>query len=162
VSPDNERKLARRVAAAGEAALAARGYVTAIDILVGVDWLATPQVERWRRGQLPYLERGATASLKKLGTALRLLRRWAEGRGLRPSQTAYRAATRDRRPLRFSKTGEPEVERAYHTHWVSPALPRRQQGAGARSANSLADSEDRPGSVACSDGPVSGASAALR
>lgn len=127
MSPDNERKLAKRIAAAGEAALAARGYVTAIDILVGVDWLAMPQVERWRRGQLPYLERGATANLKKLGTALRLFRRWAETRGLRPSQTAYSAATRDRRPLRFSKTGEPALERAYHTHWVPPALPQRQR-----------------------------------
>jgi hypothetical protein len=126
VSPDNERKLAKRIAAAGEAALAARGYVTAIDILVGVGWLATPQVEQWRRNQLPYLERGATANLKKLGTALRLFRRWAEGTGLRPSQTAYRAATRDRRPLRFSKTGEPALERAYQTHWVSPSLSRHR------------------------------------
>jgi hypothetical protein len=51
MSPDNDRKLAKRIAAAGEAALAARGHVTAIDILVGAEWLATPQVERWRRAR---------------------------------------------------------------------------------------------------------------
>jgi len=141
VNPDNERKLAGRVAAAGEAALAARGYVTAIDILIGVGWLASTQIERWRRGQLPYLERGATANLSKIGTALRLLRCWAEGRGLRPSQTVYLAATRERRPLRFSKTGEHTVERAYHTHWVSPARSRRQPGVGAMGADGLASSE---------------------
>jgi hypothetical protein len=104
--------------------------------------LASTQIERWRRGQLPYLERGVTANLSKIGAALRLLRCWAEGRGLRPSQTVY-LATRDRRPLRFSKTGEHAVERAYHTHWVSPARSRRQPGVGAVGADGLANSERR-------------------
>lgn len=38
----------------------------------------SPQVERWRRGQVPYLERVAGANLKKLGTALRIFARWAD------------------------------------------------------------------------------------
>ena len=37
-----------------------------------------------------------------------------------PSETAYVARTRDRRSLRFSKSGNPDIERAYRTHWVSP------------------------------------------
>jgi hypothetical protein len=35
---------------------------------------------------------------------------------------AAEAWTRDRRRLRFSKTGDANVERAYRTHWVSPRL----------------------------------------
>jgi hypothetical protein len=42
--------------------------------------------------------------------------------GLQPSETAYVARTRDRRPLRFSRSGDDAIERAYRTHWVSPEL----------------------------------------
>ena len=39
----------------------------------------------------------------------------------------YVARTRDRRPLRFSKSGDREIERAYRTHWVSPELSERKR-----------------------------------
>ncbi|MGH3754451.1 MAG: hypothetical protein ACRDRP_17475 [Pseudonocardiaceae bacterium] len=39
-----------------------------------------------------------------------------------PSETGYVAWTRGRRPLRFSVSGAPEIERAYRTHWISPEL----------------------------------------
>src|ERR687894_2131992 len=55
-------------------------------------------------------------------TAMRVFRRWAQGRGLVPSETGYVARTRGRRPLRFSVSGATEIERAYRTHWVSPEL----------------------------------------
>ena len=42
------------------------------------------------------------------------------------NETAYFARTRDRRPLRFSKSGNPAIERAYRTHWVSPELSERK------------------------------------
>jgi hypothetical protein len=38
------------------------------------------------------------------------------------SETAYVARTRDRRRLQFSISGEPDIERAYRTYWVSPDL----------------------------------------
>jgi hypothetical protein len=61
--------------------------------------------------------------LGKISTAMRALSRWAREHELLPSETAYVARTRDRRTLRFSASGDPSVERAYSTHWVSPALP---------------------------------------
>jgi hypothetical protein len=48
-------------------------------------------------------------------------------RGLVPSETAYVARTRDRRPLRFSVSGDPAIERAYRTHWLSPALSEQKR-----------------------------------
>ena len=59
------------------------------------------------------------------------------GRGLKPSETAYVARTRDRRPLRFSKSGDPAIERAYRTHWVSPELSERKRAR-------LAERQSRP------------------
>ncbi len=71
---------------------------------------------------MPYLERVATANLAKLSIALRMLRGWAHRNGLTPSETVYVAWTRDRHRLRFTKTGDVNIERAYRTHWISPAL----------------------------------------
>ena len=56
---------------------------------------------------------------------------------MKPSETAYVARTRDRRPLRFSKSGDPEIERAYRTHWVSPELSERKR-------ERLAERQSRP------------------
>ncbi len=110
---------------AAEAALAERKFVTAIDVLVGVGWLEPRRVDEWRQGRIDYLERATTASLRKISTALRCFRRWARSRGLRPSEVAYVARTRDRRQLQFSKSGDPGIERAYRTHWVSGELSER-------------------------------------
>ena len=123
----NRGDIDRRVVRAAEAALEKRRFVTAIDVLVGVGWLEPRRVDEWRQGRVDYLERVTVANLGKISTAMRCFRRWAQARGLKPSETAYLARTRDRRPLRFSKSGNPEIERAYRTHWVSPELSERKR-----------------------------------
>ena len=79
-------------------------------------------VDLWRQGRVRCLENEVQASLGKLSTAMAIFGRWARQRGLRPSETDYRARTRDRRVLQFSVSGDPDIERAYRTHWVSPEL----------------------------------------
>ncbi len=114
--------LAQRVVRVAEAALAKQRYVSAIDIFLGLGWLAPAHLDEWRQGRVQCLERVAQGSLPKLSNAMRLFRRWAQRRGLVPSETGYVARTRDRRPLRFSVSGATQIERAYRTHWVSPEL----------------------------------------
>ena len=123
----NGSKLEQRVVRAAQAALAERKFVTAIDVLVGVGWLEPRRVDEWRQGRVDYLERVVIASLGKISTAMQCFRRWAQACELEPSETAYVARTRDRRPLQFSKSGDPEIERAYHTHWISPELSERKR-----------------------------------
>jgi hypothetical protein len=120
-------KLDQRVVRAAETALAQRRFVTAIDVLVGLGWLEPRRVDEWRQGRVPYLEAVVIASLGKISTAMKVFRDWAAARGLKPSETAYVARTRDRRPLRFSKSGDLGIERAYRTHWVSPELSERER-----------------------------------
>ena len=127
VAADRQRTLEQRVVRAAEAALAEGKFVSPIDVLVGLGWLPPARVDEWRQGRVDYLERVMTVNLSKLSTAMRLFRRWARRRGLVPSETAYVARTRDRRSLRFSKSGEPDLERAYRTHWVSPELSARKR-----------------------------------
>jgi hypothetical protein len=137
VSGGNRIDLERRVVRAAEAALAQRKFVTAIDVLVGVGWLQPRRVDEWRQGRVPYLEAAVIASLGKVSTAMKLLRLWAEARGLQPSETAYVARARGHQQLRFSKSGDPGIERAYRTHWVSPELSERKR-------ERLAERQSRP------------------
>lgn len=118
----NGSALDQRVRRAAEAVLAKQNYVRPIDVFLGLGWLTPAHLEDWRHGRVPCLERVVQASLPKLSTAMRLFRRWAQERGLVPSETGYVARTPGRRQLRFSVSGATEIERAYRTHWVSPEL----------------------------------------
>ncbi len=122
---------------AAEAALAEYQYVSAVDVFGGLGWLVGPHLDAWRQGRVECLECAMQVNLPKLSTAMQLFHRWAQDRGLTPSETAYVARTRDRRPLRFSVSGEPEIERAYRTHWVSPEL-------SAAKRRRLAEQQSRP------------------
>ena len=118
-------RLEERVTQAAEATLAEQSYVSAVDVLLRLGWLAPSHLDLWRQGRVECLERMVQAGLDKQSTAMRALRTWATRRGLTPSETAYLARTRDRRHLQFSASGEPDIELAYRTHWVSPDLSAR-------------------------------------
>jgi hypothetical protein len=114
--------LERRVLAAASAALARDRLVAPVDVLTGLGWLRKESAEAWRRGRIPYLERVTQASLGKLSRALRILHDWAKHTGLQPRETVYVSWTPSRHRLRFTKTGDENLERAYRTHWISPEL----------------------------------------
>lgn len=114
--------LEERVVRSAEALLAEQQYVSAVDVLVRLGWLAPAHVDHWRQGRADCLERMVQANLAKTSKAMAHLRRWAARRGLVARETAYVARSRDRRPLRFSISGRTSIERAYRTHWVSPEL----------------------------------------
>jgi hypothetical protein len=59
------------------------------------------------------------------------------GARLKPSQTSYVARSRGRQQLRFSKSGDPAIEAAYRTHWVSPQLSEAKRAR-------LAERQSRP------------------
>lgn len=117
--------LERRVRRTAEEALTRQRFVSAIDVLLGLGWLAPTHLDRWWQGRVDSLERVVQANLRKVTAAMAELRRWARGKGLNPAETAYLARTRDRRPLRFSVSGDDAIELAYRTHWVAPELSQR-------------------------------------
>jgi hypothetical protein len=122
-----DRGIEDRVARAAEAALADRQFVAPVDVLMGVGWLQPGVVDRWRQGRVEYLEAAAQVDPSKLSAAMAAFRRWTERHRLQPSETEYVARTRDRRRLRFTSSGDPAIERAYSTHWVSPELSERKR-----------------------------------
>ena len=104
-------KLETRVARIAEATLAEQRFVRSIDILVGLGWLAPPNVDRWEQGRVPVLDRCLGVGAEKVTAALAALQHWAQDRGLKPTEVDYQ-------DLRFSD-GNTEAERAYRTHWAS-------------------------------------------
>lgn len=122
MSRKNRVPLGDRVAKAAEGALAARHFVSAIDILTGIGWLDAGSVERWRRGQIDCLEEVVQSSLPRISEAMSLFRSWATARGLLASPAAYIDRTPQRRELRFSRSGDSRIEESYRIHWMSPEL----------------------------------------
>jgi hypothetical protein len=121
-------KLEQRVYRAAEAALARQHYVSAIDVLCGMGLLAPSAVDAWRKGRIDFLEREIQGSLNKISSSMAIFRRWAHEKGLKPSETGYvRHARPGTVPLQFSKSGAPNIEKSYRTHYVSPALSERRQ-----------------------------------
>jgi len=135
--PANRKKLEIRVVRAAESALQAQNYVRPIDVLLGLGWLNSEAEKRWRRGQTNYLERSLQANLNKISEAMKQFRLWADSKGLLPRESRYVSQTRDRRTLRFSINGNPSIEQAYRTHWISPALSEKKRAR-------MAEKTDRP------------------
>ncbi len=108
---------------------ARQGYLAPVDLLVDMGWLTPAKVEDWRRGRVPYLERVTEANMSKLGRALRITRQWADQHQMRPSLKVYTSWTKPRHRLRFTKTGDPNLELAYSTHWLAA---RAADGASTR------------------------------
>lgn len=79
--------LEQRVERAAEVALAEQRYVSAIDVLLGLGWLAPPHLDEWRQGRVECLEQTMQVGLPKLSNAMQLFRSWAQRRGLVPSET---------------------------------------------------------------------------
>ena len=125
--PHNRKKLEDRVIRAAEAALAARKYVSPVDVLVGIGWLDPGALTRWQRGQVDYLEAVVQTNLPRISEAMKLLRSWAAAKGLTPSETHYVSRTPSRQMLRFSKSGNPTIEKLYRTHWLSAELSSRKR-----------------------------------
>ena len=89
--------------------------VKPVEVLVMLEVITPEDVDSWRRGGIPYLERGMTAGLAKVGRILRILRAHALEIGLVPVQAKYSRKGKGR--LRFSKSGDAAAEAAYACHF---------------------------------------------
>ena len=98
-----------------------KGFVAPVELFIRMNLLSPESAEDWRRGRISYLERVIRCNLSRASRILRILRMHAHDLNLKPSLTVYKRWTKGIRPLlRFSKTGDHNVEEAYARHFVSP------------------------------------------
>lgn len=102
-----------------------RGYAAPVDVLVDLGVLTKDKYEDWRFGRVPYLEKVCNINLHKLSFIMGQIKGYAIKSGYKPSFTYYKQwgvkkkqGAKKTVPLRFSKSGNPEIERAYATHYV--------------------------------------------
>jgi hypothetical protein len=90
--------------------------------------LAQTNVDSWRKGQIDFLERVIQGNLRKISSSMAVFCKWAQAKGLKASETRYVRRTRNGTvDLRFSKSGDPQIEKNYRTHFVSPVLSEQKQ-----------------------------------
>jgi hypothetical protein len=126
------------------ASILGRGKVVApVDVLVAMGMLAPQSLEDWRRGRVPFLEQVIDCNLSRLSRLLRILRFHAHDLDLMPTQVIYRRHGKGpKQVLRFTKTGDANVEAAYARVFVWPA--KRPFGAPALGAASAVVPENAP------------------
>ena len=102
-----------------------RGYAAPVDVLMEVGVLSKDKYEEWRFGRINYLEKVCSCNLRQLSFIMRQIRSYSQKAGYKPSYTYYKRwgvkkkdGVRKTISLRFSKNGNPEIEKAYATHYV--------------------------------------------
>ena len=104
-----------------------RGYAAPVDVLMDIGVLPKQKYENWRNGRVDYLERVCTVNLHKLSFIMSQIRAYARKQGLKPSFCYYKQWGVKKKngqghkpvvPLRFSKSGNAEIEKNYATHYV--------------------------------------------
>jgi hypothetical protein len=123
LTPENYRAdpLFSRIERAVLAILSTSEAVAPVDVLVRMGALRARDLEEWRFGRVPFLERVIQGNLSKLRRILRILGFYCHDLNLGASSTAYvRWGKGQRTPLRFTKSGEPRLETIYARHFVWP------------------------------------------
>ncbi|MDF2612111.1 MAG: hypothetical protein K0R92_3585 [Lachnospiraceae bacterium] len=97
------------------------GYATTVQVLIDLQILTTEDYEKWRFGRVDYLERICKVNLSRLKFILGTMQEYSKKQGLKESFTYYKkwgSKGKDTIKLRFSKSGNENVEKRYATHYV--------------------------------------------
>ncbi|ADG83137.1 hypothetical protein [Thermincola potens] len=115
----NRNELSKRVRHACAGLLSEKGYIAPVDLFMRIGMLTIEDYERWRRQQVPYLEKVLRGNLGRCAFVMKELRSFGVQNALKPSQTAYVAWGKGpKKRLVFSKFRNANVEKWYSTHFV--------------------------------------------
>ena len=110
-----EDKYYPKVVNAVEKLLVHSGEVRPIDVFINMGMIEKKNIEKWEKGQIPYLEMVLQGSLSKLNRVLKIIRFHAHDLNLGHTVTPYK---RGKKVLRFSKSGDTKLEEAYSRHFM--------------------------------------------
>jgi hypothetical protein len=117
---ENDKALQAKVHSAMYNIIKGKGVASPAEVLIAIGVLSKEDYERWRFGKIDYLQRVCKVNLRKLALINREIRAYARKHDLKPSWTDYRKWGKGKNiRLRFSKTGDENIEKSYATHYVS-------------------------------------------
>ena len=124
----NDKELRNKVHSAMYSLIKEKGSASPAEVLMAADILSKADYESWRGGRIDYLERACKTTLRKLSLVNREIRAFAEKNGLKPSYTACVRHVRVKSiRLRFSKSGDENIERQYATHYLGSGNPGKPE-----------------------------------
>jgi hypothetical protein len=121
----NRRELEKKLNPITSRLLSEKGYISLVDVFVGLGYLTEKDIEAWRMRRIPYLEKCIKVNLSKVSFIVKTVRNNCINGKLRESYTSYESWGKGAKvTLRFSKSGHPNIEEAYATHFINPkSLP---------------------------------------
>ncbi len=127
----NDEELTAKVNSAMYKQCRNRGYAAPVDVLLDIGVLTKQKYEDWRFGKITYLESVCNVNLRKLSLLMHRIRVYAKQNNLKPSFCYYKRWGMKKKsaiPLRFSKSGNADIERWYATHWVDANRVKELKG----------------------------------
>ena len=117
-----------RVVRAVARILARSDVVAPVDVLIEMGNLSKKNLEAWRAGEVPYLERVFEGSLSKANRILRIIGFHVHDLNMVPSHATYRTTSGRHTALRFSKSGAKAIEDAYSRQykWNQSPVKKRK------------------------------------
>jgi hypothetical protein len=96
-----------------------KGFVSPLELFIKLEKVSPKLVEEWRFGRVPYLEKVLHGNLAQFSFIMAKLRETAREMDLKESYTAYmKWGKGPKQSLRFSKSGDANIEKHYSTHYV--------------------------------------------
>lgn len=118
----NDHELSVKVISSMYTQIKNTGVAIPAQVLMDVGVLSKQDHENWRFGKVDYLERVCKIGLSKLSFIMKTVRKYARENNLKASEAFYkRWGMKDKRKttkLRFSKTGDENIDKGYATHYV--------------------------------------------
>ena len=117
----NRQQLKSKLSAVSADLLREKGYICFIDVFMKLGYLDQKDYENWRRKQVPYLEKVIKVNIGKINFIMKTVHSNLINGRLEPRWTGYKSWGKGKKIwLRFSKSREKDIEKAYSTHFVKP------------------------------------------
>ena len=114
----NNKELLHKLETVTSKLLKDKGYISFIDIFIELGYLDLKDYENWRMKKIPYLEKVIRINLNKINLIMKYVRKNINGK-LKVSWTHYKSWGKGNKiTLRFSKTGDKNIEKLYSTHFL--------------------------------------------
>jgi hypothetical protein len=115
----NRKQLQSKLSTVTSELLKEKGYISFVDVFMKLGYLDPKDYENWRMKRVPYLERVIKVNLGKINFIMKTVRSNCINDNHNPSWTGYKSwGIGNKIDLRFSKTGESNIEQSYATHFV--------------------------------------------
>lgn len=134
----NRKELHKKAMLVTGPLLKEKGYISFVDVFLKLAYLDLKDYEDWRRKRVSYLEKVIKVNLGKVNFVMKAIRQNSLNGKLKPSWTSYKSWGKGRKiELRFSKTGEENIERLYATHFVKIQKKERVTNACSETAGNV-------------------------